>query len=241
MLNINKSILEKMYKKERMTKVEIAQKLGCCVQTVNKYIKKYNIPNQRNKKLKDYDIGGERFGRLVAKKFYGMDSFSKQRWLCQCDCGKEHICNASSLLKGLTKSCGCYKREVLFKGCGQITRAYWRKIERSSQNRNKDLLFEITIEEAWEIALKQDLKCAISGVPIRFASNYDKYWLQTASPDRINSSLHYTADNFQWVHKRVNRMKNELSVKELLFWVDKIHKNNENEEIEKYDVDKLSW
>ena len=64
----------------------------------------------------------------------------------------------------------------------------------------------ISIQEAWEIYIKQDRKCALSGVPIVFTTNNDKYWIQTASPDRIDSSLHYTEDNFQWVHKRINRI-----------------------------------
>lgn len=33
----------------------------------------------------------------------------------------------------------------------------------------------------------------------------------TASPDRIDSSLGYTKDNVQWVHKDVNTIKWDLS------------------------------
>jgi hypothetical protein len=31
------------------------------------------------------------------------------RWLCRCDCGKEHIVNSRALVKGLVQSCGCLR------------------------------------------------------------------------------------------------------------------------------------
>ena len=44
-------------------------------------------------------------------------------------------------------------------------------------------------------------------------NNKDIYSLGTASLDRKNSSLDYTKDNIQWVHKDVNYMKMSLSEK----------------------------
>ena len=33
------------------------------------------------------------------------------RWLCKCDCGKDVIVLASNLVRGLSKSCGCYAKD----------------------------------------------------------------------------------------------------------------------------------
>lgn len=54
------------------------------------------------------DITGQKFGRLTALEYVG-----NGKWLCRCDCdGKEIETNTYSLTHGLTKSCGCLRREV---------------------------------------------------------------------------------------------------------------------------------
>jgi hypothetical protein len=122
------------------------------------------------------------------------------------------------LTSGNTKSCGhCRKLAHNWCGCGEITGSYWSHVKHNSQLRNK--LFGVTIEEAWQIFVEQNRKCAISGVELKFAKNYMKDMRsQTASLDRIDSNKNYTPDNIQWVHKTVNKMKNILSDKDLLEW-----------------------
>lgn len=61
--------------------------------------------------VKAVDIGGERFGSLVALKPTYVDS--KRVWECQCDCGKLTYVEVGKLRIGNTKSCGCRKRSVL--------------------------------------------------------------------------------------------------------------------------------
>ena len=68
--------------------------------------------------------------------------------------------------------------------------------------------FNINIKQIWELYLKQDKKCAISGLPIYFIINGTG---STASLDRIDSSKGYIEGNLQWVHKDINRMKQEFS------------------------------
>jgi len=53
------------------------------------------------------DLTGQRFGRLVPIKYVG-----KSKWLCKCDCNNEKIINGQALKNGLTKSCGCIRRET---------------------------------------------------------------------------------------------------------------------------------
>lgn len=50
---------------------------------------------------------------------------------------------------------------------------------------------------------------------------------QTASLDRINSSIGYTIDNVQWVHKKINMMKMDLSQEEFINYCRLVVKNNE--------------
>jgi len=58
------------------------------------------------------EIGGQRFGRVVALNRVGFGP-GRARWNCRCDCGTEFITTGVDLRSGNTKSCGCYKRERL--------------------------------------------------------------------------------------------------------------------------------
>ena len=67
----------------------------------------------------------------------------------------------------------------------------------------------ITIQEAWDLFLEQDRKCALTGLDIVFGPR-DKGG-NTASLDRIDSTKGYIKGNVQWVHKDINRMKFDLN------------------------------
>ena len=58
--------------------------------------------------IKDNDLTGQRFGKLVAISRVSTDNRSVQ-WLCHCDCGTEKIIDIYNLISGTTKSCGCKK------------------------------------------------------------------------------------------------------------------------------------
>ena len=59
-------------------------------------------------------LTGKTFGRLLVlnktERTVGCSRF--YYWLCRCECGVEKEISYSSLVNGLTKSCGCLKREV---------------------------------------------------------------------------------------------------------------------------------
>ena len=55
-----------------------------------------------------YDLTGQRFGRLVVLS--RTEDKDRPRWNCVCDCGNQ-IVLPTEQLRGGTKSCGCYRRE----------------------------------------------------------------------------------------------------------------------------------
>lgn len=64
-----------------------------------------------------FDRIGEKFGKLTL-----LSNVKDDEWLLECECGKTTIANASNLLRGSTKSCGCesasnplYTREEMIK------------------------------------------------------------------------------------------------------------------------------
>lgn len=54
------------------------------------------------------DLIGSKFGRLTAIEYAGNSS-----WECLCDCGSVTVVKTSKLTSEHTKSCGCYRRELL--------------------------------------------------------------------------------------------------------------------------------
>lgn len=59
---------------------------------------------------KRVDMAGQRFDRLTVICYDHRDS-GDSLWRCRCDCGNEVVVRRKNLLSGLTKSCGCLKRE----------------------------------------------------------------------------------------------------------------------------------
>jgi hypothetical protein len=84
---------------------------------------------------------------------------------------------------------------------GWFSNYFERKSKRKQKTGN------IIIEQVYDLWIKQDKKCALSGVSIGF---YDDGKNHTCSIDRIDSSKDYTLDNIQLVHKDVNIMKNKF-------------------------------
>lgn len=114
-----------------------------------------------------------------------------------------------------TKSCGCkhYKLSIDhpgWKGYSEISGKCFYKIKKNALSRGRFLDFEISIEYIWDLFLKQNRKCALSGVELQFQSKWDASD-GTASLDRIDSSKGYTPDNVQWVDKDINYMKQEYN------------------------------
>lgn len=58
------------------------------------------------------DHTGERHGRLlVLRPAPEYSSDSSKYWWCRCDCGTEFPTAISSVIRGKTVSCGCYRSE----------------------------------------------------------------------------------------------------------------------------------
>lgn len=58
------------------------------------------------------DIGGQRFGKLIAIERLGQNPQGRSLWLCECDCGNKTVSTVSDLIKGHTQSCGCFRKET---------------------------------------------------------------------------------------------------------------------------------
>lgn len=183
------------------------------------------------------DITGQKFGLLTVIQYIEpAKSRGKNRWKCKCDCGKESIVQDNHLTSGRTKSCGClHKRKgkdsPFFKGFEELPMDYFSQVRRNSEKRKKE--FSITIEDAWNQFIKQNKKCALTGIELSFNGTVkdNKNSItskRNASLDRINSSKGYIKENIQWIHKDVNIMKNDLDEKDFFYYCKLINENRFN-------------
>jgi len=179
----------------------------------------------------DYiDITGKKFGLLSVVSIIDKDNriSSNAFWKCRCDCGNESIVNGSKLRAGEIKSCGCLSKKTNrnhphWKGYEDISSSVFGRIKNCAKKRK--ILFNITIQQIWELFLKQNKTCVLTGLPLNFPSRNEKFD-GTASLDRIDSTRGYIDGNIQWVHKDVNFMKQQLSTHQLVEYSKLIYFNS---------------
>lgn len=181
----------------------------------------------RRKGNRDADLSGFQFGNLTVVRKAPPNKYGWTMWECVCKCGKTTVHSTTNVKR--TKSCGCGKFTTgvgnkKWCGHGEISLSFFSRIKHGASDR--DLACEIQIEEIWQLFLRQDRKCALSGIPLVFGKSIFEHG--TASLDRIDSSHGYVAGNVQWVHKEVNRMKGALSDQEFIQFCKGIVNHNEN-------------
>lgn len=141
-----------------------------------------------------------------------LSDYKNSRTPCtfQCpDCSNAFITKPEHVFSGHTKSCGCLstKRRT---GIGELSGSFYSKLKTQAKHRNMD--FPLSKEYLYSLLLLQDFKCALTGIPIEigYKNGKDRNNIN-ASLDRIDSSKGYIEGNVQWVHKDVNKMKNNIN------------------------------
>lgn len=158
--------------------------------------------------------------RLTIVKRLENDKHRRKTWECICVCGTTVARTCTSLRLPGYKSCGCYQKELLgrqdhvrWQGIGDIGRTVYSNIKTKAEVRN--ILFELSHQDIYDLYVLQDRKCALSGVELNICSYHDRENF-TASLDRIDSKIGYVKGNVQWVHKWINFMKQDFTQEEFL-------------------------
>lgn len=199
---------------------EIANDIGCAKTTLYLYCKNNNItwPDK-------FDIGYSFNMLTVEKKLESRGESGHQSiyWLCRCKCGGTKELTTRDITASKYISCGCWIKSKEYKeshymwtGHEGIHGKWWSGVKRGAKKRGH--CFDIDIQWAWDLYITQGRECALSGVPIVFASSMKlvQSGNTTASIDRKDSNVGYTEDNVQWVHKDINMMKQKMSNNELI-------------------------
>lgn len=166
-----------------------------------------------------------------------------QFWLFQCECGNTKVLDPKDVrrTKNPTLSCGCLRIQIIqnrkpkyFKDTSlmQISDNYmkYHKINGERAGRKeRNILFKLTKQDLWDQWVLQEGKCKYTNIDllINFTST-TLYKQCTASLDRIDSSKGYEIGNIEWVHKKINIMKNKFTKPEFIEFCNLVTKNNKN-------------
>lgn len=164
------------------------------------------------------DRTGKRKGKLVY--LYPIRKGKEAFWVSQCDCGGISTISVKVIEKVNACKCGISRKKKdnpSWDGFEDISGNYLYGIKQGAIRRNFD--YSLTNEYIWDLYQKQNRKCALSELDIHFGKNGE---VQTASLDRIDSNFGYAINNVQWVHKDVNKMKNNLDEKYFKFLCESI-------------------
>lgn len=172
------------------------------------------------------DITGQIFNKLTVIKFTGKtDPYGQRLWECLCRCGKKKEIIYSNIVNNISKSCGRCKKY------GEIPGYIFSSIIRNAKIRK--LKYNLSKQFLWNLFLKQNRKCALSGIDISFTkSSLEEARKNTsASLDRINSAKGYTEDNVRWIHKDINKMKSNYSDEYFLYICQRIVSDKKDNKI----------
>jgi hypothetical protein len=150
-----------------------------------------------------HDLSGRVFGRLTVLSIGPRKGFHQQ-WLCKCECGTVRVFRAHRLVRGRTKSCGCYgaeiRRRIATKHGQYKTKVYaiWRAmIDRCGNRKRLDYGRYggrgIRVCPLWKNSL-----------------DAFKQWAEESgfSPgliiDRRNNDRGYTPNNCRWVTPKIS-------------------------------------
>jgi len=164
---------------------------------------------------------GQKIGNYTITELVGKTRWDVPKWKCRCGCGAERVITQAGLNKKENKG-GC--RNCRLRSYGEMHLRYFHNLRRKAGYRK--IKWSLTPKYIWELFIKQKKKCALSGMEICFVRNFRNHKDQTASLDRIDSSKGYTKDNVQWVHKKINFMKQALGDQEFITFCRKVTENN---------------
>ena|SRR5208283_3388198 len=155
-----------------------------------------------------------RFGRLTVLSVFSQTGQHGARLLCLCDCGVVKDFRVQHLLKGLTQSCGCLRRERIYKACrkhgharhGARTpeyRTYNSMIQRCQNPRTP--YFKnyggrgIRVCDRWKNSFEAFL---VDMGPRPLGRNGQ---VAAYSIERVNNDGNYEPDNCKWATKKEQR------------------------------------
>lgn len=176
--------------------------------------------------MKALDLTDKHFGRLHVLSIARKDE-NGLHWLCNCTCGKQIVLRGSSIARGLTQSCGCYKAEQMSKRTkGKIPatrlaygeaakRALYRSYKADALDRN--MVFELTLEQFTLLTSTSCFYCGVVPTNSYLPGNRLHYGAYIYNGiDRKDNTIGYVFNNCVACCKICNYAKKTMSAQEYI-------------------------
>jgi hypothetical protein len=165
------------------------------------------------------DYAGIRFGALVAVSFSRLEQNGNSIWNVRCDCGYEGERIIRQLVQGMTKSCGCKKKEALRRAAtlpdGEaIRRSAYSVHIKSAQKRG--YVSALSKDEYLRIAAENCYYCGEISVRTNVRTGET---ISLNSVDRKDNEPYYRLDNSVACCFTCQRMKYSLP---FAFFIEKV-------------------
>jgi len=191
------------------------------------------------------NLKGKVFGRLTVLKRSSEEETKKRKfkptlWDCICVCGKETRVMAGNLKKGISKSCGCLRVEVMSRPTGRTEQRkapgesgfnrLYRQYKYGAKGRN--LVFDIPKEKFRALVVQDCFYCKASpsqviGADSRsFSEEWKKLGIFTYNGlDRTVNELGYTVENVVPCCGECNYSKKIRSTEQFKSWIKRLAAN----------------
>lgn len=151
------------------------------------------------------DLTGKRFGRLVVIKQAERKN-NRIAWLCKCDCGNEKVVVGKTLSNGLTRSCGCLRKEITSK-----TQSIHKMSDSKlyiTYNNMKKRCYDINSDHYKWYGEEGKTICE-EWIGKNGFINFSKWafsngYSEDLTIDRIDNTKGYSPDNCRWVTMKQN-------------------------------------
>jgi len=167
---------------------------------------------------------GTKFGKWEITSDRTQKISNITNWICSCECGHEQFVPLNNLMNGSStqcNSCGHIESgKKRRKGYELISGDMWSQIKRKAKK--KEILFDLRIEEAWNVYKSQNNVCALSSFEISLSGYPYNKEKTNAVLCLIDMDLGYTKDNIIWCDNDIAKMKGDMSLNRFLFLIDEL-------------------